>query len=79
VTTASGVAGYQITDLSNSSVVDSRTLDAAVTCAGGQSFQFGPLGTLKQGINGTLSVSAGGRTCTITIIAGTGLVKCSES
>ena len=79
ITNTSGTTGYQITDLSSSSVVDSRTLDSAVTCSGGQSFQFGPLGTLNQGSASTLTISAGGRTCTITIVAGTGLVKCTES
>ena len=76
---AGGNTSYQITDLSNSSVVDSHSLDSEVTCTGGQSFQFGPLGTLKQGSDSALSVSAGGRTCAITIVAGTGLVKCNES
>lgn len=79
VQSASGIASYQIVDLSNSGVVDSYTLDSEVTCTGGQSFQFSPLGTLKQGSDSALSVTAGGRTCAITIIAGTGLVKCNES
>ena len=76
---AGGNTSYQITDLSNSSVVDSHSLDSEVTCTGGQSFQFGPLGTLKQGSDSALSVSSGGRTCAITIVPGTGLVKCNES
>ena len=77
VQTVSGQTTCQIVDLSTSSVVDTYSLDPAVTCTGGQSFQFGPLGTLNQGSDSALSVSGGGRTCAITITAGTGLVKCS--
>jgi prepilin-type N-terminal cleavage/methylation domain-containing protein len=79
ITSDSGSTGYEIEDLSNSHVVDSRTLDGEVACAGGTSFEFGPLGTLKQGSDSSLAISAGGRTCTVTIVSGTGLVKWDES
>jgi prepilin-type N-terminal cleavage/methylation domain-containing protein len=79
LTKAGQTTSYQIVNLGDSSTVDSRTLDSAVTTAGGQSFQFTSLGALKAGSDSSLTVSADGRTCTITVVSATGMVKSSTS
>lgn len=69
---------YRIVDLSDSSTVDTISLDSQVTCTGGNSFQFGPLGN-RTGSTSSLTVSAQGKTLTINIISATGIVKCTEN
>ena len=71
--------GYQIEDLDSSETVDSHTIDSAVTCNGGQNFEFGPLGNLLDGSDSQLTVSANGKTFTIDIVSATGMIKCTES
>ncbi len=67
---------YQIIDDSNSVTVDTQTIDSHISCGGGNEFRFGPLGNLRTA--GTpLTVSAEGRTYTITVISGTGIVQCT--
>jgi Tfp pilus assembly protein FimT len=68
---------YQIIDDSNSAVVSSQTIDSHITCGGGTEFRFGPLGNLRTSST-PLTVSGEGRTYTITVISGTGIVKCSN-
>ena len=69
--------GYQIVDLSDSSTVDSYTIDSAVTCTGGSGFQFNRLGNLKTGSDTQLIVSAEGKTFTIDIVPATGMIECT--
>ena len=76
MTGASPYSGYQIVDLKDSTVVVSHNIPAAVCCVGGQRFEFGPLGSLKDGSDTQLELSAGGKAFTITIISATGMVKC---
>jgi Tfp pilus assembly protein FimT len=70
--------GYEIVNLTPpSATVDSHTIDSdIITCTGDASFQFGPLGNLKTGNDIQLTVAAGGKTFTITVISATGTVKC---
>jgi len=69
---------YKIVDLSNSTTVDTITLDSAVGCTGGNSFPFGPLGNCT-GTNTSLTVSSQGKSYTITIISATGIAKCTQN
>jgi prepilin-type N-terminal cleavage/methylation domain-containing protein len=70
---------YHLVDLSNSEVVDSHSIDSSVLCAGGTTFQFGPLGALKDGSDTSLELSAGQRTFELRIIPATGTVRCAEN
>ncbi|MFZ0034628.1 MAG: hypothetical protein WAK60_06540 [Sedimentisphaerales bacterium] len=69
---------YKIVDLHNGTTVTNSTvtIDSTITCSNGTSFQFSPLGSLKAGSDSLLTISAGGKTFTITIISATGAVKC---
>lgn len=72
---------FEIEDLSDSSTVPNSTftVDSKITCSGGTSFQFGPLGNLKTGSDTQLGVSASGKIFTIDITSATGTVKCTEN
>ena len=69
-------SSYQIIDDSNSVTVDSETINSHISCGGGTVFRFGPLGNLRSAST-PLTVSAEGRTYTITVISGTGIVECT--
>jgi type II secretory pathway pseudopilin PulG len=71
-------SGYEIENLDTAETIDSHTIDSAITCAGGASFQFGPLGNLEAGSDTQLTVSASGKTFTIAVTPATGMVKCTE-
>lgn len=77
--TGSPYTGYKIVDLSDSSQVDSHTIDSDITCTGGASFQFGPLGNLLAESDAQLVVFAEEKTFTIKITSATGMVKCTET
>jgi type II secretory pathway pseudopilin PulG len=70
---------YEIVNLNTLATVDSQAVDSDVSCAGGATFQFSSLGSLKVGSDTQLTVSSGGKTYTITIISATGTVKCVEN
>jgi len=72
-------AGYEIENLDTEATVDSHTIDSGITCAGGSEFDFGPLGNLLDGSDTQITVSASGRTFTITITTATGMIKCTEN
>ena len=75
-------ASYKIIDCSPPpTTVDSLTIDSdvSVTCPVQSNFIFGPLGNLKVGSGTEITVSAGGKSFTITFIAATGAVKCVEN
>ncbi len=69
---------YEIVDLGNHAVVDAHRVDSSVVLAGRKKFEFGPCGVLKEKSDPTLSASATGRTFTISVIPGTGTVRCLE-
>ncbi|MBW8040622.1 MAG: hypothetical protein FVQ85_11535 [Planctomycetes bacterium] len=71
--------GYEIENLDTQTTIDSHTIDSAVNCAGGDQFEFGPLGNLLSGSDTQLTVAAGGKTFTITITSATGMIKCMEN
>jgi prepilin-type N-terminal cleavage/methylation domain-containing protein len=79
MTGSSPYSGYEIVNLDTSEVVDSHSIDSAVTCTGGSAFQFGPLGSLKAGSDTQLTIAAEGRSSTITITGATGAIKCVEN
>lgn len=71
--------GYEIENLDTEATVDSHTIDPQVTVAGTEDeFEFGPLGNLTSPYT-QITVSAEGKTFTITIIRATGTIKCVES
>jgi len=71
--------GYEIVNLDTGATVDSHTIDHEVTVVGDAGeFEFGPLGNLTSSYT-QITVSAEGKTFTITIIRATGTVKCVES
>jgi prepilin-type N-terminal cleavage/methylation domain-containing protein len=71
-------ASYQIVDDSNSTTVDSLTIDSHITCGGDTQFLFGPLGSLRTGSGTGLTVSSQGKTYTISVVSATGIVKCTD-
>jgi Tfp pilus assembly protein FimT len=78
LTTAGAVTTFDIIDAATSTVVESQTLDQSVSMSSDALFTFTPMGALKTGTNAALSLSADGTTCTITVLAATGMAKCEE-
>jgi type II secretory pathway pseudopilin PulG len=74
-------ATFQIEDLSDSTIVQNSTftLDATISCSGGTSFQFGPLGNLKAGAGTQLVLSSSGKSFTIDVLPATGTIKCTPN
>ena len=72
-------SSYRIENSDTEEVIDSHTIDSAVTCTGGKKFIFGPLGNLKSKSDTQLVVSAEGRTFTITATRATGMIKCTKN
>jgi Tfp pilus assembly protein FimT len=71
---------YEIENIDTHETVDSHTIDdVTVSCPAGHKFRFGPLGELKSGSGTELTVSAEGKSFTISIIPATGMVKCVEN
>jgi len=66
---------YQIVSLHDSAVITSHDLPEDVRCAGGQRFEFGPLGNLKEGSDSQVQVYSEGRACRLQIVPATGMVK----
>lgn len=70
---------YTIENDNTEETVDSHTIDSVISCTGGSTFGFGPLGNLKPTSDTQLTVSAEGKTFTITIVPATGMIKCAEN
>jgi len=71
---------YEIENMDTHDTVDSHTTDnVTISCPNGQKFRFGPLGGLTSGSATELTVSAAGKSFTITINSATGMVKCVEN
>ncbi len=73
------VTTLDILEAGGSAVVESGSLDPGVTWTGGALFTFTPLGALKAGSDSSLSVSSGGITRTVTVVAATGMARSQES
>ena len=71
--------GYEIEDLQTSETIDTHTIGPDISCTGGGTFQFGPLGNLKAASETQLTISDSIKTFTITITTATGMVKCEEN
>ena len=70
---------YEIVNIKTATTVDSLTFDPEVTVTGtSDQFDFGPLGNLTSTYT-QITVSAEGKTFTITITPATGTIKCVES
>jgi Tfp pilus assembly protein FimT len=70
---------YRIKNLATLDWVDLRDIDPDVSCTGGNRFEFGPLGNLLAGSDSLLTVSAEGKSFTITVVSATGAVKCIDN
>ena len=79
MTGSSPYSAYEIENLDSSATVDTHSFDSVVGCSGGNNFEFGPMGNLITGSDSSLTVTADGRSFTITIIPATGMVKCVEN
>jgi prepilin-type N-terminal cleavage/methylation domain-containing protein len=72
--------GYQIWNLKPPiAVVETFTIDPAVSCTSGNKFDFNTLGNLKTGSSSQIIVSAEGKTYTISVLEDTGRVKWVEN
>ena len=75
---SSPYTSYNIVDANSGSAVDTLTIDSPISCTGGSTFKFGPLGNLLSGSSASpITVSYGGKTYTITVISATGIVECT--
>jgi Tfp pilus assembly protein FimT len=79
MTGGSPYSAYEIENIDSSATVDTHSFNSVVSCTGGNNFEFGPMGNLITGSDSSLTVSADGRSFTITIIPATGMVKCVEN
>lgn len=72
---------YEIVNLSDGTTIPNGTfsIDSKITCSGGTTFQFGPLGNLKTGSDSQLTVSAEEKNFTISITTTTGMIQCTEN
>jgi len=72
---------YEIENVDTHATVASHTLYSGVliSCISGSRFIFGPLGNIETGSGTGFTVSAEGRSFTITINSATGAVKCVEN
>lgn len=71
--------GYEIENLDTGAIIDSHTIDSAVSCTGNLNFKFGPLGNLTNPGQHQMTVAAEGKSFTITIISATGAIQCVEN
>jgi len=78
MTGAPSYTTYQIVNLKPpTQVVETGSIDRKVSCTGANDFRFGPLGN-RVGDTDGLTITAGERTFSITVISATGLVKCTR-
>ncbi|MBN1506212.1 MAG: type II secretion system protein [Sedimentisphaerales bacterium] len=75
MTGASPYRSYQIVDLEDSAAVADRDIAPDVQCTGGQRFEFGPLGNLKEGSDTQLRISSERRAYQLQITPATGTVR----
>lgn len=72
-------SSYQIKNRDGNRLIDTLTIDTAVSCSGDNRFRFGPLGNLLNSNDDELVISAEGKTITISLETATGMVKCVEN
>jgi hypothetical protein len=72
---------FEIENVDTHATVSSFPIDSdvSVICPTGSRFIFGPLGNLESGSGTAITVSAEGKSFTITFIAATGTIKCVEN
>ena len=71
---------YEIENIDTHETVDSQTTgDVTISCPTWHKFRFGPLGELESESATELTISAEGKSFTITINPATGMVKCVEN
>ena len=72
---------YEIENINTKDTVTTHTIDSSVTLSNptGTRFMFGPLGNLKPASATQITVSAEGRSFSITINLATGTIKCVEN
>ncbi len=72
---------YEIENVDTKATVASHTIDSSVTLGNptGIRYIYGPLGNLSAGSATQMTVSAEGKTFTITINSATGSIKCVEN
>ena len=71
--------GYDIVNVDTGETVESHTTDSDVIITGDSKFRFGPQGNITVAGHTTITVSAGGKSFTITVIVATGSVICVEN
>jgi Tfp pilus assembly protein FimT len=81
MTGSSPYSGYTIENRDTDAVVATHTFESGVTvtATGSDKFKFEPLGNLKSDSGTQITVSADGKTFTLTFVVATGAVKCTES
>jgi Tfp pilus assembly protein FimT len=71
---------YQIVDGNGTPISNGTfTIDSKISCAGGTNFRFGPLGNLTVYDSDQLTISAEGKSFTISITPATGMIQCTEN
>ena len=70
---------YEITNTDTHATVASHTIDSDVSVTGTNKFKFEPLGNLIVGTDLQLTVSAEGKSFTITVFQVTGVAECVEN
>jgi Tfp pilus assembly protein PilE len=71
--------GYEIENSDTKATVISHTIDSDVSVTGAAKFKFEPLGCLQTGGDLQLTVSADGKSFTITVFMVTGVAECVEN
>ena len=67
--------GFEIVDLSDSTVAASADIPDDVCCSGGERFEFSPLGDLRGDSDMGLRIAGDSKTYLLTIVPATGAVK----
>lgn len=77
MTGSGSYTGFEIVNLNTNHVVETGSIDPKVSCTGANDFRFGPLGNRLTDTD-SLTVSAGGKTFSVTVVSTTGMVKCEQ-
>jgi Tfp pilus assembly protein FimT len=69
---------YVIDDLDSKDTIDSIVMDTSISVSADAKYDFGPLGNLTKG-GSDITLSADGKSYSISFVAATGAVSCSEN